>query len=186
MIPFQKRQTNHSPKDSFKKQCYQRGLTLFPRHPTDEGELASKSGPLTKASKAHSKDGPTSIGRLFRACYHSMITTCAISSCSFIPGVAKEIDAPEIPAELPEFSQTGARYLVTSGEATEREETLDFLEAIHTLYDENRQKLHTDRELAIEHQKERQRQIKIEAAKPKTRVLKIWRHTRPEENQAPE
>ena len=75
---------------------------------------------------------------------------------------------------------------MTSGEATEREETLDFLEAIHTLYDENRQKLHTDRELAIEHQKERQRQIKIEAAKPKTRVLKIWRHTRPEENQAPE
>jgi len=93
----------------------------------------------------------------------------------FYSGSGQGSDVPEVPTELPEFSQTGARDLVTSGEATEREETLDFLESIHTLYDENQQNLHTDRQLAIEHQKERQRQIKIEEAKPKTRVLKIFK-----------
>lgn len=98
----------------------------------------------------------------------------------FPSGSGQGVNAPEVPDELPEFDHTGARYLVTSSEETEREETLDFLEAIHTLYDENQAKLHADRAIAIERQRERQRQIAIEAEKPKTRVLKIWRHTRPE------
>lgn len=103
----------------------------------------------------------------------------------FRSGNGQEAEASEVPTELPQFSETGARYLVTSSAETEREETLDFLEAIHTLYDGNQQKLHADRSIAIERQKERQRQIKLEKAKPKTRVLTIWRHTRPEEDQVP-
>jgi len=98
----------------------------------------------------------------------------------FHTGSGQGVNAPEVPDELPEFAETGARYLVTSSEETEREETLDFLEAIHTLYDENKAKLHADRAIAIERHKERQRQIAIEKETPKTRVLKIWRHTRPE------
>lgn len=98
----------------------------------------------------------------------------------FHSGSGQGVNAPEIPNELPEFDETGARYLVTSSEETEREETLDFLEAIHTLYDGNQAKLHADRAIAIERQEERQRQIAIEKETPKTRVLKIWRHTRPD------
>mgnify|MGYP005851735591 FL=1 len=98
----------------------------------------------------------------------------------FHTGSGQGVEAPEVPEELPEFDETGARYLVTSSEETEREETLDFLEAIHTLYDGNQAKLHADRAIAIERHKERQRQIAIEKETPKTRVLKIWRHTRPE------
>jgi len=98
----------------------------------------------------------------------------------FHTGSGQGVNAPEVPDELPEFAETGARYLVTSSEETEREETLDFLEAIHTLYDGSQAKLHADRAIAIERQEERQRQIAIEKEKPQTRVLKIWRHTRPE------
>ena len=92
----------------------------------------------------------------------------------------------EIPAELPDFDQTGARYLVTSSNEAEREDTLDFLESIHALYDENRQQLKSERNLAIKKQEERKRQIEKEAVKPKTRVLKIWRHTRSEDEQVSE
>lgn len=92
----------------------------------------------------------------------------------------------EVPTDLPEFGQTGARYLVTSSEDSEREEILDFLEAIHALYDEKQQKLKSDREIALEKHEERKRQIEIEAKKPKTRVLKIWRHTRSKDEQIAE
>lgn len=98
----------------------------------------------------------------------------------FHTGSGQDENAPEIPTELPQFEVTGARYLVTSRDEAEREEILDFLEAVHALYDSNKAKLHADRAIAIKRQEERKRQIKIEKAKPKTRVLKIWRHTRSE------
>ena len=81
-----------------------------------------------------------------------------------------------IPATLPEFSESGARYLVTSSEDAEHESTLDFLESIHALYDEESGELHSNHEVTLTQQKERERQLKQEAAKPKTRVLRIWRH----------
>ena len=96
----------------------------------------------------------------------------------FHTGSRKGENAPELPTELPKFEVTGARYLVTSSAEVEQEEILDFLEAIHTLYDEKKAKLHADRVVAIERQEERKRQIEINKAKPQTRVLKIWRHTR--------
>jgi len=84
------------------------------------------------------------------------------------------------PDSLPEFEGNGARYLVTSSEETEREETLDFLEAIHALYDEDREELHQKYEIVQQQQNERRRQIELETEASKIRVLKIWRHTREE------
>jgi hypothetical protein len=66
---------------------------------------------------------------------------------------------------------------VTSPAETEKEDTLDFLEAIHKLYDENSQELKQDLVEARIANEERQRQIKLEAEKPRTRVLKIWRRS---------
>ena len=94
--------------------------------------------------------------------------------------LSEDENSPAVPAELPEFNLTGARYLMTSSKEIAIDETLDFLEAIHALYDDNKAQLHEDRVVAIKRQKERKRQIEIEAQKPKTRVMKIWRHTRPE------
>tara|TARA_Y100000588_G_scaffold302373_1_gene324612 strand:+ start:223 stop:969 length:747 start_codon:yes stop_codon:yes gene_type:complete len=90
------------------------------------------------------------------------------------------------PTELPDFSDSGARYLVTSSEETERELTLDFLESLHALYDDSHEELHQNHAIVLARNEERKRQIEREAAKPKTRVLKIWRHTRPEEKQVSE
>jgi hypothetical protein len=84
---------------------------------------------------------------------------------------------PQVPEQLPDLSETGARYLVTSPAETEKEDTLDFLEAIHKLYDENSQELKQDLVEARIANEERQRQIKLEAEKPRTRVLKIWRRS---------
>ena len=100
----------------------------------------------------------------------------------FYSGSGQGADSPEIPQDLPEFTETGARYLMTLEENAQHEATLDFLEAVHALYDDSREQLHANRAVAIERQEERLRQIEIEAAQPKTRVLKIWRHTRPEED----
>ena len=88
----------------------------------------------------------------------------------------------QVPAELPEFEKGGARYLVTTAKETEREETLDFLESLHELYDENHQELRINREEALEEHEERKRQIIKEAEKPQTRVLRIWRHESEETN----
>jgi len=93
-------------------------------------------------------------------------------------------DQPVPPAELPDFNDNGARYLVTSSEETERELTLDFLESIHALYDGSREELHQNHAIVVAQHEERKRQIELEAAQPKTRVLKIWRHTRTEDEQA--
>ena len=84
----------------------------------------------------------------------------------------------EIPRELPKFAQAGARYLAAEAETAEDEEALDFLEGVHRLYEENRKQLRKDRAIAIKRQKERLHHEKIEAKKPKTRILKIWRHQR--------
>ena len=53
----------------------------------------------------------------------------------------QERSYPQVPQKLPGLSEAGARYLVTSSVESQRKDTLDFLEAIHLLYDENSQDL---------------------------------------------
>ena len=88
-----------------------------------------------------------------------------------------EAKLSEIPAELPAFKDGGARYFSSASEGAGLEATLDFLEAIHTLYDDGREGLKESHALQLEQAEERQRQVEKEAKKAKTRVLKMWRHT---------
>lgn len=89
----------------------------------------------------------------------------------------KETSYPQVPEQLPDLTETGARYLVTSPAETEREDTLDFLEAIHALYDEKSQELRQELVEARIANEARQRQIEIDSEKPKMRVLRVWRRT---------
>ena len=52
--------------------------------------------------------------------------------------LGQDVAIPEVPELLTPFQKSGARYYVTEGE---NESALDFLEAIHELYDENKQAL---------------------------------------------
>lgn len=79
--------------------------------------------------------------------------------------------------ELPDFKQVGARYTSASEENIEDSTTLDFLEAVHALYDTQHTELSIQRDLVLKKHEERARQLKADAKKPKTRVLRIWRHT---------
>lgn len=95
----------------------------------------------------------------------------------------QEEDLRKIPAELPPFATTGARYTVDSSEAIAREDTLDFIESLHALYDESQKELHEGHDAAVKHHQKRQRQIELKAALPQKRILKIWRHQRGGEDQ---
>ena len=83
---------------------------------------------------------------------------------------------PKVPELLPDL-ESGARYLITSQAETEQADTLDFLEFIHMLFEENSQELKTELIGILEANEERKRQIQIESEKPKKRVLKIWRRS---------
>jgi len=78
---------------------------------------------------------------------------------------------------LPDFKKVGARYTSASEENIEDSTTLDFLEAVHALYDTQHTELSIQRDLVLKKHEERVRQLKADAKKPKTRVLRIWRHT---------
>ena len=80
---------------------------------------------------------------------------------------------PQLPTTLPSLTETGGRYLVTSPEETEREDTMDFLEALHKLYDERSQELADLREA----REERRHQMQMKAEQPKDRVLRVWRRS---------
>ena len=106
---------------------------------------------------------------------HTKVSKTQISQLKNNPDPANH--PPEVPTELPSHS-TGARYLLTSdffaGDPA-AEITLDFLEALHALYDEQADQLQQEHQLALEKQAERKRQILLEKQIPQRRVLRFWR-----------
>jgi hypothetical protein len=53
----------------------------------------------------------------------------------------EDIHVPVIPPELPPLKEVGARYLVTIGDESSDSPALEFIEAVHELYDAERQQL---------------------------------------------
>lgn len=108
--------------------------------------------------------------------FHSKVSLEALEQLTADPDSADSL--PEVPALLPTHASTGSRYLLTSSysdDTPQIETILDFLEALHTLYDEQRAQLEKEQELVIERGKERKRQILLEKNKPQTQTLRIWR-----------
>lgn len=85
-----------------------------------------------------------------------------------------EIVVPEIPKELPRYRQSGARYVVMNHEEVKNEDALEFLEAIHDLYEAEKPTLvraYRQREIQ---RKRRAEELRLNPPKPEDIEISFW------------
>lgn len=85
-----------------------------------------------------------------------------------------EIVVPEIPKELPRYRQSGARYVVMNHEEVKNEDALEFLEAVHDLYEAERPALVQAYHKREEYRKKRAEELRLNPPKPKDIEVSFW------------
>lgn len=78
-----------------------------------------------------------------------------------------QVAIPQIPELLTPFRQSGARYYVTEGTD---DTALDFLEAIHELYDDNKRALRKAHQERLKKERDRQRELLLNP-RPKPDII---------------
>lgn len=86
----------------------------------------------------------------------------------------KAINLPEIPKEISKIGNGASRYIVVQGDET-NDPAMDFMEAIHTMYDADKHALIQAQDARILAGKERTRQLKLEKENPKDVVIRYYR-----------
>jgi hypothetical protein len=86
----------------------------------------------------------------------------------------KVINLPEIPKEFPKIGNGVPRYRVVQGDETNGP-AMDFMQAIHVMYDSDKHALIQDQDARILAGKERTRQSKHEKENPKEVVIRYYR-----------